>query len=109
MSSIPFGSYLEERVATLTVIGGDASGAELVLDQRRTLLGRGPGVDFAFDDPAMSAEHAAIEFGAEGFELQRRNGASVLLNGQRVQRARLKHGDWFALGSIRFEYRETPR
>ena len=103
------GAYLSGWLASLTVVGGVASGTELCIDQARTRIGRGPRVDFAFDDPAMCAEHALIEFRADGFHLTRTNGGSVVLNGGVVEAGRLKDGDWFGLGSIRFEFHETPR
>jgi len=91
--------------AAIVILSGGASGSEYGLDQSRISLGRGPGVDLAFDDTAMSREHAVVEFYGEGFrirDLGSTNGVTV--NGSSVQVCKLKHGDRFDLGDHRFQY-----
>jgi pSer/pThr/pTyr-binding forkhead associated (FHA) protein len=107
--------FLEKFRASLIVVSGAAEGNEIVIDQRRVTLGRGPGVDLAFDNPSMSQQHAVLEFVTDGFrvsDLESTNGVEV--NGKRAKQADLHHGDRFALGNQVFqlliEKRETaPR
>ena len=56
--------------AAIVILSGGASGSEYSLDQSQISLGRGPGVDLAFDDAAMSREHAVVEFYGEGFRIR---------------------------------------
>ncbi len=91
--------------AAIVILSGGASGSEYSLDQSQISLGRGPGVDLAFDDAAMSREHAVVEFYGEGFrirDLGSTNGVTV--NGSTVQVCKLKHGERFDLGEHRFQY-----
>ena len=48
---------------------GAVAGEEHPLDREKLVLGRGPGVDLAFDDAEMSSQHAAVEFTGEGFRI----------------------------------------
>ena len=91
---------------------GGAVGTELALDGECVTLGRGPSVDLAFDDPAMSRQHAAVEYVDEQFrvrDLGSTNG--VLLNGEPVQVGEINDGDRMAIGGHEFqlvvEVRET--
>jgi predicted component of type VI protein secretion system len=96
--------YLERYAPSLVILSGREKGTEFALGQRRLTLGRGPGVDLAVDDGAMAREHAAIEFGSEGFQIQSLNGQSLLLNGGEANAARLKDGDRFSLGEHTFQF-----
>jgi pSer/pThr/pTyr-binding forkhead associated (FHA) protein len=107
-----FRVFLDKFRASLIAVAGGAEGTEIVIDQRRMMLGRGPGVDLAFDNPSMSRQHAVLEFVADGFrisDLDSTNGVEV--NGKKVKSAHLRHGDRFALGDQTFqmliEERET--
>ena len=63
------------------------------------------GVDLAFDDEAMSREHAAIEFTKGGYrirDLASTNG--VYINDAHVAVGDLKHGDRFQLGDHLFTF-----
>ena len=91
--------------AAIVILSGGASGSEYALDQSRISLGRGPGVDLAFDDSAMSREHAIVEFYGEGFRIRDLGSTNgVIVNGSPVQVCKLKHGDRFDLGDHRFQY-----
>lgn len=96
--------------STIIVLSGEAAGMEFVLDARRSLIGRGPGVDLALDDPSLAREHALIELAATGFSLHARSaGASILVNGAAVSAAPLKPGDRFQLGEIQFGFEVEAR
>ena len=91
-------------LAKLVIVAGGPVGTEFVLDSERVTLGRGPSVDLAFDDPAMSRQHAAVEYVDEQFrvrDLGSTNG--VLLNGKTVQVGEMEHGDHMVIGSHEFQ------
>ncbi len=98
-------SLLARFRASIVLLSGDLAGSEYELAGARTLIGRGPEVDLAFDDSSMSRQHAAIELGPKGFKIQdlgSTNGISV--NGTETQVAELKHGDRFCLGEQKFQF-----
>jgi pSer/pThr/pTyr-binding forkhead associated (FHA) protein len=90
--------FLDRHRATLVVAEGPAAGSEFALEQPRTVVGRGPGVDLAFPDEAMSREHAAFEVAEDGMrvrDLGSTNGVRV--NGAPALAAELKHTFRFLL------------
>jgi pSer/pThr/pTyr-binding forkhead associated (FHA) protein len=96
--------FLEKFRASVVAVSGGAEGTEIVIDQRRMTLGRGPGVDLAFENASMSRQHAVLEFASDGFrlsDLDSTNGVEV--NGKRVKSAHLHHGDRFVLGDQAFQ------
>ena len=110
-----FASFLERYEVTLVVVRGAVAGEEHRLDKEKLVLGRGPGVDVAFDDTEMSSQHAAIEFAGEGLrvcDLGSTNGTFV--NGKPVHAKDLVSGDRIELGrhllQLRLEVRpREPR
>ena len=91
--------FLEQYRARIVVIEGSEAGSELELDRPTVLIGRGPGVDLAFEDPAMSRQHAAIEFARQGFRIRDLGSTNgLLLNGRSVQVGELDHGDRVEIG-----------
>ena len=96
-------SFIDDHRVTLVVMTGPAAGSEFSIAQQKTVIGRGPGVDLTFVDPAMSSEHAAIEMQLDGCrarDLASTNGMRV--NGSPTLLADLKHGDTIELGEHRF-------
>ncbi|MGO9115129.1 MAG: adenylate/guanylate cyclase domain-containing protein [Thermoguttaceae bacterium] len=77
----------------------DAEGpAVRQFDQARVLLGRSIVCDVVFDSPHLSRKHSEIVRDADGWtiqDLRSRNGVAV--NGQRVARQGLAHGDRIVL------------
>ncbi|HKQ61657.1 MAG TPA: FHA domain-containing protein [Candidatus Polarisedimenticolaceae bacterium] len=95
--------YLKRFAVKVVLVSGREAGVGFALDRERTIVGRGPGVDRAFDDPAMSRQHAAIEFFGSGFRLRDLGSTNgVTVNGHVVQTAELHHGDHFEIGGQRF-------
>ena len=99
--------------ASLVVVAGGPEGNEHLIDRARLVLGRGPGVDLAFEDDRMSQQHAALEFAAGRFhvtDLESTNGTQV--NGAPVDHCELSHGDRIGVGGMVFqiliEKREAP-
>jgi pSer/pThr/pTyr-binding forkhead associated (FHA) protein len=97
--------FLARFQASVVILSGAAKGTEHAVDTARVTLGRGPGTDLAFDDTAMSREHAAIEFGSDGFQLRDLDSTNgTLLNGGEVKVAEIKHGDRFQVGTHVFQF-----
>jgi len=93
------------RRASLVIVEGGAEGSEFELDRESCVVGRGPGVDLALEDTAISRQHAAFELTAGGHrvrDLGSTNGVRV--NGAPVDVADLKHGDRVGLGEHVLQY-----
>jgi predicted component of type VI protein secretion system len=88
--------FLTRYRAAIVILSGDARGMEYRLDQRRTALGRGPGVDLALDDASIRCCHALVEF---------RSGHFVLcdFDGDETSAIELKDGDRFRLGVLELQ------
>ena len=99
-----FEAFLAHYQAKLVVVSGGATGVELSLDRERLTVGRGPGVDLAFQDTAMSRQHAALEFTQDGFRIQDLGSTNgILLGGKSVQAGELRSGDRFEIGAHTFQ------
>jgi pSer/pThr/pTyr-binding forkhead associated (FHA) protein len=97
--------YLRRWRTFLVMLSGEASGDAFELRKTPVILGRGPGVDIAIDDRTLSRQHLILELTAEGFrvrDLDSTNG--VILNGKRIDAARLQHGDRLEAGDHEFTY-----
>ncbi len=69
-----------------------ANGAKLA-------IGRHPGSEIVLDDMAVSRHHATIEVQGQKllvFDHRSKNG--IIVNGEKVQSAQLKHGDLVTIG-----------
>jgi pSer/pThr/pTyr-binding forkhead associated (FHA) protein len=102
--------FLASHRAVLVILDGAARGMELELDRPRVTLGRGPGVDFAFDDARMSRVHAALEFSGAGFrirDLASRHGTQV--DDVHVGLADLKGGEHIQAGRLAFQFQIDSR
>lgn len=100
-----FSDFLANRHAAIVVLSGNAAGNEFTLDQPKVSLGRGPGVDLAFDDAAMSREHVVFEFSDGGFrirDLGSMNGTQV--NDAVIKARNLDHGDRLRIGEHLFQF-----
>lgn len=78
---------------------------ERPLDQSRISVGRAASNDVCLDDGTVSGKHALIHvLGKEVFfeDLESTNG--TLLNGQRVRRRQLRHGDVLRLGQHELKF-----
>ena len=95
--------FPDRYVAKVTIVSGPCAGAGFTIDRERVIVGRGPGVDRAFDDPAMPRQHAAIEFSGIGFRLRDLGSTNgILLNDTAAQAAELRNGGRFEIGGRRF-------
>ncbi len=103
-------SYLARHRVLLVALSRELAGTEFPLEQERVLVGRGPGVDLAFNDVTMSRQHACFELAPEGYrvrDLGSTNG--VLVNGTRAPAADLKHSDVVTIGEHQFQVVIEPR
>ncbi|MEE8580477.1 MAG: FHA domain-containing protein [Myxococcota bacterium] len=108
-------TFFDRYRAFLVSVAGTTAGNEYPLERDRVSLGRGPGVDLAFDDSTMSREHAAFELVEGGIrvrDMASTNG--VLLNDSATLVAVLKNGDRIQIGEHVFQYvveerERTPR
>ena len=97
--------FLDGHVAKVVVVAGAEAGLEFPLEQQRTTLGRGPGVDVAIPDVCMSRQHAAIDYTQNGFRIQDLGSTNgVVLDGKPVQVGMLSHGSRFELGGRAFQF-----
>ena len=97
-------SFLQRYAVKIVIVSGGAVGTVVALDQSRTVLGRGPGVDLTLDDTTMSRQHAVIELDGETLrirDLGSKNGMSV--NRELTAECALTHGDRFKIGSHEFQ------
>ncbi len=71
---------------------------EYPLDKERTTIGRKPQNDIQLDDPTVSGQHAVILMLQNAYveDLNSTNG--VLLNGKKITRRQLNHGDMIKIG-----------
>lgn len=92
-------------MAKLVLSAGGAVISQCFLDNERLTIGRDAPNQVVVDDPAVSREHAAItQVGNDHIleDLQSVNGTFV--NGTRVLRHILQHGDVIELGAFRLRY-----
>jgi hypothetical protein len=94
-----------EPEAFLVGVGGAHGGRVYPLTHNTVFIGRSERADVLVVDPSVSAQHARIINGSHGFEIEdlgSTNGTYV--DGQRVQRARLRSGDPIAIGQVEFKF-----
>jgi pSer/pThr/pTyr-binding forkhead associated (FHA) protein len=97
--------FMASHRVIVVIVKGPGAGTEFAIDKPRMLLGRGPGVDLAFDDPSMSSEHMALEWIEGGFrarDLGSTNGMQI--NESACLVADLKHGDSIEIGEYTFQF-----
>jgi pSer/pThr/pTyr-binding forkhead associated (FHA) protein len=95
--------FLDLYSVKVMLVSGPAAGAGFAIDRERVIIGRGPGVDRAFDDPAMSRQHAAVEFSGQGFRIRDLGSTNgTIVNGETVQSAELRQGDRIEIGGRAF-------
>jgi len=71
---------------------------EFNLGQERTTIGRKPQNDIRLDDPTVSGEHAVI-LTLQNYYIEDMNSTNgVILNGKKVTRRQLNHGDIIRIG-----------
>jgi hypothetical protein len=87
-------------LAYLEVLFGQNRGRRVPLDRDRLVMGRGEEADFILDDPSVSREHVAVEFGPRGYvavDLGSANGSR--LNGEKRDELVLQEGFTIEVGA----------
>ncbi len=88
------------HVPTLRFTDQDATHS-FTLANPSTSIGRAPGQDVVLSDPCVSRQHAIVVNEGNVWTVVDRNSShGTFLNGTRVQRAELNHGDVLQLGSL---------
>ncbi|MCG3195154.1 MAG: GAF domain-containing protein [Thermoanaerobaculia bacterium] len=97
----------------LISVGGETPGQRLPLKPGANLVGRGRESDIVVLHGSVSRQHARLDVEADRIlmtDLNSRNGCSV--DGLKVQRSRLKHGDTVQFGDVKYlveDEREVAR
>jgi pSer/pThr/pTyr-binding forkhead associated (FHA) protein len=106
----PSEQYLQSFDIRLVAVAGPSAGTEYRVTRERMTLGRGPGVDLAFGDQAMSRQHAVVEVTNRGLSVRDLGSTNGLRhNGKPAQTAALAHGDRLQLGTWTFQILIEPR
>ena len=81
----------------------------LALRTGMTRIGRSPSADIAFDDGSVSRRHAAVMTRTDGSAEVLDDGSlnGTFVNGERVRRQVLQHGDVLAVGDRTLRYLEV--
>jgi len=99
-----FADFAETWKPSVVVLSGVNQGTDHPIERASTVVGRGPGVDLAFDDETLSRQHASIELADGGLRLRDLGSLNgVCINGDVVKSGELKHGDRFRLGDLAFQ------
>jgi len=89
----------------LTMISTDGSETALPIDKQRVRIGRDPDCEIRLDDPSVSRRHVVLNRVYNEYFLEDQDSTNgTLLNGRRVYKHMLKHGDVLDVGSFRFRY-----
>ena len=92
-------------MAKLMVSRGGATLGSWFIENRRLTIGRADGVDIKLDDAAVSKQHAAIEVrGADHMLLDLESANGTFVNGNRVTRHFLNHGDTVEILDFQIRY-----
>jgi len=91
-------------MARIILIHEGAVLKEFPLNKERTTIGRKPHNDIQLDDPTVSGQHAVILMLQNAYveDLNSTNG--VILNGKKVTRRQLNHGDVIRIGRHEMKY-----
>jgi pSer/pThr/pTyr-binding forkhead associated (FHA) protein len=92
---------VEKELVTLSV-----DGRKHEITKQRTVIGRSRECDIQIEDPSASRRHAEVRQEGTAYwivDLDSTNGLEV--NGLRVRRAKLDHGDTITIGSTEIAFR----
>jgi len=78
----------------LTMISSDGSETPLPIDKQRVRVGRDPDCEIRLDDPSVSRRHVVLSRVYNEYFIEDQNSTNgTVLNGRRVYKHMLKHGD----------------
>jgi hypothetical protein len=92
--------------AWVKLLTGPLAGKEFVLYRNPTRAGSSPKSEiYLFKDPAVEPTHGLIHSVGEDWEIEDQHTASgTMVNGRRIRRHRLRHGDQVRLGKTVFAF-----
>jgi len=92
--------------ASVRVLGGFYEGLEIPIDREWLVIGRGRTAEMTLAEPTISRAHAAIGYDGHGFFVQDlRSTNGTMVNGERRERASLRHDDEIQMGRLRLRVR----
>jgi len=94
---------------SLAVIAGEQAGSVFKIVKPRNFIGRGGNMDVRLSDTEVSRRHAMLEVRGETatlVDLESTNGTFV--DGERIDRATLRHQGEFTIGATTLMYIVTP-
>jgi hypothetical protein len=104
---------IESAVKTgwLKVTGGVITGKQFIIYRNPTFLGSSPACEiYLFKDPQVSDHHAAIHQTHDGYEIEDLNEeSSTFVNGEPIERIKLRAGDEIQIGSSTFCFQERKQ
>ena len=104
-ADVPEDSILRKHRISLVVLDGKWPGDEFILRGSRTIFGRGPSVDIAVPDSAMSRQHFSLEVAGDAIRLRDLGSTNgVTVNGTAVESVDLAHGDRVKAGDHVFQF-----
>lgn len=104
---------IESAVKTgwLKVTGGVITGKQFIIYRNPTFLGSSPACEiYLFKDPQVADHHAAIHLTRDGYEIEDLNEEpSTFVNGEPIERIKLRAGDDVQIGSSTFCFQERKQ
>lgn len=96
---------LPEGVGLLVVRHGPDAGSSFRLDAPTTSIGRHPESDVFLDDITVSRRHVEVARDASGYVVRDAGSLNgTYVNRERVDEARLRHGDELQIGRYRLSF-----
>ncbi len=89
----------------LRILSGHRAGTEREVAEFPFIIGRARADHFRFDEAGVWDRHLTLTYEKEeGFFISRNPQSTAMLNGQPLERERLKAGDELAFGSVRLRF-----
>ncbi len=85
-------------MAVLLFVRGPLTGSRFQLEDKETLLGRGPQCSVGILDVSVSRTHAIMRPANGGWEIEDQSKSGTYVNGRRIERVSLSPGDEVRLG-----------
>lgn len=93
------------KMIQISVVSGKNAGKSFALKKFPAIIGRDSKADVLLDDEGVWDKHCQISYNpCDGFYISAFEPATLLLNGQPVQKSRLRNGDSITAGSAKFQF-----
>lgn len=95
---------------SLKVVSGNMAGRQFDLNKNNMTIGREESCEIFLDDPTVSGRHAVITVIDNDYSIRNLSQTnSLLINGNQVPHASLKHGDQIQLGKVTLQFEEPGK